>query len=83
MQAPRQDIIRAANEAVGQQNDVYWHLARDMHNAARQAAWRYDHPYLKHVVDLVEVALGFALIVGILIAVAVTLVLLFGELPRR
>jgi Domain of unknown function (DUF4157) len=80
METAQAQIGSAVNQALSQQSDAYWHLGRDMHNAARQAAWRYDHPYLKHVVDVVEVALGFALIVGILIVIAVGLVFAFGEL---
>jgi len=80
MEKAKKEISDAVRQAVGQQSDAYWRLGWDMHNAARQAAWRYDHDILKHVVDLVEVVLGFVLIVAILIAVAVTLVLVFGEL---
>ena len=87
MESAKAEIRRAVRLAVSKQSDVYWHLGRDMHNAAREAAWRYDHPYLKRVVDVVEfvgevllVALGFVMIVGILVGVAFIVVALFGEL---
>jgi len=80
MEKAKKEISDAVRQAVGQQFDAYWRLGRDMHNAARQAAWRYDHSILKHVVDLVEVILGFLLVVAILIAIVVALVFIFGEL---
>jgi len=80
MEKARKEISDAVRQAVGQQYEAYWHLGRDMNNAARQAAWRYDHDILKHVVDLVEVVLGFVFIVAVLIAVVVGLVFAFGEI---
>jgi hypothetical protein len=50
-----------------------------MHQAAGNAKWRYDHDILKHVVDVVEVALGVALVLGAIVLLIVSLPLLLGE----
>ena len=50
-----------------------------MHQAAGNAKWRYDHDILKHVVDVVEVALGVALVLGAIVLLIVALPLLLGE----
>ena len=52
-------------------------LERAMHGAAREAAWRYDHPRLKYVVDAVEFALEFAAILFVAITVVFALILAF------
>ena len=80
MEKAEEDIKRSVNEVLSRQSHAIWRLPKVMHSAARDAAWRYDHPYLKHVVDVIEVALGFALMVAILVAVVVALVFAVGEL---
>ena len=40
-----------------------------MHGAAREAAWRYDHPKLKYVVDALEWVGGVFVAIALLIAI--------------
>ena len=72
------EIHQAVSNVIGEQWRALSRQPLAMHNAAREAAWRYDHSILKHVVDTVEVALGFVLIVGALIALVVGLPILVG-----
>jgi hypothetical protein len=67
METTEGQIRGAVKEAVFQQNDAYSRLGRDMHHAARQAAWRYDHPIMRRVVSGVEIFLG---VVGAILAFA-------------
>ncbi len=78
MEQTQEQIRQSVNDVLYEQAKGRRRLPRVMHNAARQAAWRYDHPILKHVVTAVEVVMGFALIVGALIALAVGLPILVG-----
>ena len=71
-------IKQAVTNVLFEENKSRVELWGKMVNAARQAAWRYDHPYLKHVVDTVEVAAGFIAALAIAVAIIVGLPLLLG-----
>jgi Domain of unknown function (DUF4157) len=79
MEETEKQIRQSVNDVLSQQVDAKRQLGRVMHNTARQVAWRYDHPYLKYVVDAVEVILGFALVIAIVVGLVVMLPVIVGE----
>ncbi|MEQ1517588.1 MAG: DUF4157 domain-containing protein, partial [Usitatibacteraceae bacterium] len=79
MEETEEQIKNSVNDVIYQQIKAKWGLGKVMHNAARQAAWRYDHPYMKHVADAVEVILGFALVIAIVVGLIVMLPVIIGE----
>ena len=79
MEKTETEIKQSVTDGLSQQVQAKRQLPRIMHNAARQAAWRYDHPYFKHVVDTIEVILGFALVIAMVVGLVVMLPVLVGE----
>jgi hypothetical protein len=71
-------IKEAVTTVVIEENKSRRELWGQMVAAARQAAWRYDHPYLKYVVDTVEVAAGFIAALAIAAAIIFGLPLILG-----
>jgi hypothetical protein len=80
MNPAKADLHKAVGQVGYDQNRAMEHLPAAMHNAARKAAWRYDHSILKHVVDALEVVLGFIIIVAVLVGIVAGLVVMFGAL---
>jgi Domain of unknown function (DUF4157) len=77
---PTVEKIRAAvNNVVIAETQSRRDLWKQMVNAARKAAWRFDHPYLKHVVDTIEVAAGFIAVLAIATAIILSIPFIFGE----
>jgi hypothetical protein len=70
-------LRQAVNDALYEQVLGLRRLPREMHNAARQAAWRFDHPHLKKVVAGVEWVLEALAVIFVAIAVILALVLAF------
>jgi Domain of unknown function (DUF4157) len=68
-------IKEAVKSTIVEQNKDRAALWKQMVHDARQAAWRYDHPHLKYVVDAIEVAAGFLAAIAIAAAAIALLVL--------
>ena len=79
MEETREKVKKAVSDVIGKAFDAKDRLPLAMHNAARLAAWRYDHPYRAFAVDALEVVLGFAAAIAIVIGLVVLLPLIVGE----
>jgi hypothetical protein len=79
MEKTQKDIRTSITEVLWQETLGKRALPNAMHKAARQAAWNYDHPVLKHVVAGIEVLAGFAAAILVVVALVFGLPVLLGE----
>lgn len=79
MEKAEADLLKSVNDVLWRQADARRRLPKAIDNAARQAAWRYDHPVMRRVVRGVEIFLGVVAAIVILAALVITLPFIVGE----